>query len=174
MIPLSNALRAALAPLLTLVLLVACSSSGASDREGDWVEADMTVASDRILRQIATLALQKNGFPPGTEDQAAQTTVSSSWKVQLQPFKSEGTRAKAHVMYEEKGPRTWHVAVRVEKETNEELAKPLELSRAKWESGPDDKEAASRILRTMQTVFGREFELGPKISPTDAERIQGG
>lgn len=144
---------------LASVLLAACASSGS---DGDWIEADLEVPSERVLRQVAVLALEKNGFPPGTEEEGVQNTVSSGWLVSLQPFKSDGTRKKAYVHYDEKGPRSWLVGVRVEKETNEELGKTLELARAKWESAADDQETATRILKYMQTVLGRDFELGPK------------
>jgi len=132
------------------------------DAEGQWIESDLEVPSERVLRQIALLALEKNGFPPGTEEEGAQNTVSSGWLVSLQPFKSDGTRMKAHVHYDEQGPRSWLVGVRVENETNEELGKTLELARAKWEAGPDDQETAKRILNYMQVVLGTEFKLGPQ------------
>jgi hypothetical protein len=150
--------RAGLAALAGLMLL-ACASSGA---EGDWVETDLEVPSERVLRQVALLALEKNGFPPGTEEEGVQNTVSSGWLVSLQPFKGDGTRLKAHVHYDETGPRQWLVGVRVERETNEEMGKTLELARAKWEPGPDDQETATRILNYMQVVLGTEFKLGPK------------
>ncbi len=141
------------------LLLAACATSGSGE---GWIEADLEVPSERVLRQVAVLALEKNGFPPGTEDEGLQNTVSSGWLVSLQPFKGDGTRMKAHVHYDEKGPRTWLVGVRVERETNEELGKTLELAQAKWESGPDDQDTATRILNYMQTVLGVEFKLGPK------------
>ena len=168
----TGALRFAALAACALVVSAACSSTG--DREGDWAEADFNVASERVLRQVATLALEKNGFPPGTEEVGAKSTVSSGWRVELQPFKGDGTRSKAHVQYEEKGAAQWHVWVRVEKETNEELAKPLELARAKWESAPDDRDAAARIVRYMQTVFGREFQMGPKNNPAAMGPAGGG
>lgn len=168
----TGGLRCALAT--AALWLAACASSGSGDREGDWAEADFNVASERVLRQVATLALEKNGFPPGTEEVGAKSTVSSGWRVELQPFKGDGTRSKAHVQYEEKGAAQWHVYVRVEKETNEELAKPLELARAKWESAPDDRDAAARIVRYMQTVFGREFQMGPKNNPAAMGPAGGG
>lgn len=151
-------LEAVIAFIATLAL-AACASSGP---EGDWIEAGLEVPSERVLRQVADLALEKNGFPPGTEKEGAQNTVSSGWLVSLQPFKGDGTRMKAHVHYEEKGPRNWLVGVRVERETNEEMGKTLELARAKWKAGPDDQATATRILNYMQTVLGVEFELGPK------------
>ena len=139
--------------------LTGCAST---DDDGSWIESDLEVPSERVLRQIALLALEKNGFPPGTEEEGAQNTVSSGWLVSLQPFKSDGTRKKAHVHYEEQGPRSWLVGVRVENETNEELGKTLELARAKWEAGPDDQETAKRILNYMQVVLGTDFHLGPQ------------
>ncbi len=152
-----NAIRSARNGAVALVLAVfaACTTAGAI--EGDWSEADITIASERVLRQAAQIALQKNGFSPGTATDEAHKTVSSGWKVELQPFKGDGMRRKAHVQYEEKAERTWLVSVRVEKETNEELAKPLDLASAKWESADDDTESASRILRYIQTVFGAEI-----------------
>jgi len=164
--------RIALGVVLMLALATSCRSTSSAD--GVWVKGNITIASERVLRQVATLALERNGYPPGTEDVGAKSTVSSGWRVELQPFKGDGTRSKAHLKYEEKAPRTWLVSVRVEKETNEELAKPLELARAKWESAPDDRDSAARILRYLQTVLGREFELGPKSVPTEAERAEGG
>lgn len=144
---------------LLLALFTACASSGDSETEGDWSEADITIASERVLRQAVQIALQKNGFAPGTATDEAHKTVSSSWKVELQPFKGDGTRRKAHVQYEEKAPRTWTVSVRVEKQTNEELAKPLDLASAKWEDDDDDAEVASRILRYLKTAFGPDTSL---------------
>lgn len=137
-----------------------CSSFGGATEE--WVEADIKIASERVLRTVAMQAMKQNGFPPGTEDGNAVATVSSSWKVQLQPFKSQGTREKAHLQYEEKEAGVWHVYVRVEKDTNEELAKPLDLAQAQWESAGDDRESASRVLRTLQTMLGIDFQLAPK------------
>ncbi len=168
----SISLRFASLMLATLACAISCRST--TSEEGEWAEAEVTIASERVLRQVATIALDKNGFPPGTENVGLNSTVSSGWRVELQPFKGDGTRSKAHIQYEEKSARTWHVSVRVEKETNEELAKPLELARAKWESGPDDRDSAARILAYMRTLLGREFELGPKSVPTEAERSSGG
>lgn len=149
----------------------ACAAPDASGsaREGEWVEADLVVPSERVLRQIAVQAMSRNGFPPGTEAHNAQSMVSSSWKVDLQPFKNKGTRAKAYVEYEERSAREWHVWVRVEKELNAELAKPLELAKAKWEAGPDDNESASRILRMIQMVLAP-----PAPDPSAAPARAGG
>ncbi len=167
-----NALRSArhVAVALVLALSFACASS--SEVEGDWSEADITIASERVLRQAAQIALQKNGFSPGTATDEAHKTVSSGWKVELQPFKGDGMRRRAHVQYEEKAARTFLVSVRVEKETNEALGKPLDLASAEWESADDDTAAASRILRYMQTVFGAETSLrGPPVK--DAQESGG-
>lgn len=158
----------ALVLALCASLCVACAGTGSS--EADWVEGEIAIPTERLLRQISALSLKRNGFPPGTEAAGEQTTVSSSWRVQLQPFKGEGTRTKAHVRYGERRPGVWNVSVRVEKETNEELAKPLELARAKWESAPDDRGAANRILRTMQTLLGGEYEHGATTKPDDVPR----
>lgn len=165
------ALFAAAVLLASAWLLPACAAPDASGsaREGEWVEADIVVPSERILRQIAVQAMSRNGFPPGTEATKAQTMVSSGWKVDLQPFKGDGTRAKAYVEYEEKNEREWHIYVRVEKETNGELAKPLELAKAKWEAGPDDTESASRILRLIQMVLAP-----PAPDPSAAPARAGG
>ena len=152
-----NVIRVARFVALAVVLALspACAS-GPDVREGDWEEAEFTIASERVLRQAAQIALQKNGFAPGTATVEAHKTVSSGWKVELQPFKGDGMRRKAHVQYEEKGERTWLVSVRVEKESNEEIAKPLDLASAKWVSADDDTETAGRILRYIKTVFGPE------------------
>ncbi len=145
-----------------LSLCAACSSTG-SREDGEWVEADLAIPSERVLRQIVVLAMERNGFPPGTPDGNEASTIVSGWKIDLQPFKSRGTREKAYLEYEEKGAQKFHVYVRVEKDTNEELAKPLELEQAQWESADDDQEMASRILRYMQTMLGKDFQLAPPV-----------
>jgi len=154
-----NVIRTARSGALALVLSLFAACATSTDIEGDWSEADIPIASERVLRQAAQIALQKNGFAPGTATDEAHKTVSSGWKVELQPFKGDGMRRKAHVQYEEKSERTWTVSVRVEKQTNEELAKPLDLASAKWEDADDDTEAANRILRYLQTVFGPDSSL---------------
>ena len=163
--------RASVPWILALVLALLSSCAGAGSRDGDWVEADVVIASERVLRQAAAIALEKNDFPPSTEQGGLQSTVASSWKVDLQPFKGEGLRRRAYVQYEERGPGTWRVSVRVEKQTNEELARPLELERAQWEDAPDDREAAGRILRYLLLVFG---EKGSQLAPSGDAEAEGG
>ncbi|MBL8861468.1 MAG: hypothetical protein JNK02_05595 [Planctomycetes bacterium] len=157
--PLRAAALVAVTLALALALCVACAS--AAERQGNWTQADVVIPSERVLRQALVIAMQKNGFPPGTEEVGAQETVSSGWKVELQPFKGDGRRRRAHAEYEELGPREWRIYVRVENETNEELAKPLELSRAKWERAPDDSEAASRIVRYLLNSLAEGGALAP-------------
>lgn len=155
---------------LALCLGAACTST-ASGEDGEWVEADLAIPSERVLRQISVLAMERNGFPPGTPDANEPTTIVSGWKIDLQPFKSRGTREKAYVAYEDLGSGKFHVYVRVAKDTNEELAKPLELEQAQWESAADDQEMASRILRYMQTMLGSEFQLAPPVvAPVEDSR----
>jgi hypothetical protein len=146
-----NAWRAlrTVVPALSL-FLAACLSGG---RAGQWAEGEVVIASERVLRQAAALALEKNDFPPGSQVDDANRTLASSWKVDLQPFKGDGTRRRAFVEYDEAGPGRWLVAVRVERETNEELARPLELAHAQWEEAPDDLDAAQRILRYLLVAF---------------------
>lgn len=146
---------------IALSLCAACSTTGS--RDGEWAEADIDIPSERVLRQIAVLAMERNGFPPGTPDGNEAATIVSGWKIDLQPFKGRGMRQKAHLAYEERGAGKFHIFVRVEKDTNEELAKPLDLEQAQWESAPDDQEMASRIVRYMQTMLGNEFQLAPPI-----------
>lgn len=168
-----RSVRFATAVLLASIacLFPACAAPDASGsaREGEWVEADVVVPSERILRQVAVQAMSRNGFPPGTEAHNAQSMVSSGWKIDLQPFKDDGTRRKAFVEYEETSAREWHLYVRVLKETNGELAKPLELAKAKWEAGPDDTESAGRILKLIQMVLAP-----PAPDPTAAPARAGG
>lgn len=146
---------------LMLSLCAACSSTGSSD--GEWVEADLDIPSERVLRQISVLAMERNGFPPGTPDGNEPTMIVSGWKIDLQPFKSRGTREKAYLGYEERSAGKFHIFVRVEKDTNEELAKPLDLEQAQWESAADDQEMASRIVRYMETMLGKDFQLAPPV-----------
>ncbi len=153
-------------PILALACaaLLALCAAGCSSTKPKWVEADVEAASERVLWQVAMLAMEKNDFPPSAEQDRAGGVAVSGWRISLQPFKGKGYRDQCEVNFSSLGERKWHVKVRVRRETNEELARPLELPRAKWEPAADSEDSARLVLRYIRTLLGGDFRVGPKAT----------
>lgn len=149
--------RALLALFLSLCLLPSCAST----HDEAWVEGDVEAATDRILWQVTVIAYERNGFPIGSGMNPAEMKAVSGWRVSLAPFKGDGFREQAHVHWtrDAKDARRWHAKVRVARQRNENLSKPLDISYAEWEDDPDDADRARLLLNTIKALLGGEFKL---------------
>jgi hypothetical protein len=152
--------RAAIAALLFAA--AGCQSAGPERSEAERVE--VAAPSDSILRQVTLLALDKSGFPPGTEAARADLQVTSGWDTSLAPFKGEGFRERAVVRYERVEGGRYGVEVRVARERNDELERPLDPALAKWKSEADNEERARIVLQHIRAMLGQELEVGPRPS----------
>jgi hypothetical protein len=122
--------------------------------EPKWAETGVRAVSERVLWDVCTLAMERNGFPPSADQDRAAGHMVSGWRVSLQPFKSQGQRERCEIQFEPGEGGVWNVGVRVEKETNEELSRPLEPEFAQWKPAPDDESAAARVLGTIRVLLG--------------------
>ena len=147
------------AALVAVLLAPACQTAR---YRPEWTAGEVSAPSERILWQVTVLALEKHQFPMGTDIDPVAMEAVSGWRNQLQPFRRQGYRERAHVRYSHVGGGDYEVEVRVEHEVNAELAKPLDLQYAKWEEAPDDTEEARVLLQRIKAYMGGEFEVSPE------------
>jgi len=154
--------------LLTLLLstipclLTSCIVSAPAE----WSPAEIPLCSPQRLWEVSRMAMERDGlvllnqsFDPRTR------TLVSAWDKELHPFKGHGYRERAHVRYEAGSePGTLTLSVRVEREINENLAKPLDPQYAKWTEGPDNPERARVILQYVRSLLGTELEIGKRAA----------
>ncbi|MBI5435496.1 MAG: hypothetical protein HZA52_21860 [Planctomycetes bacterium] len=141
---------------LCLVFVASCASERP---EPKWRDGEVAAASENVLWEVTVLALDKEGYPVGAGLDPAKGLAMSGWKSSLAPFKGKGWRARAHVKYERTAPGRYKLEVRVEKETNEDLVRPLDPTYADWQPAPDDPERAGVLLQRIRSYLGGEIDV---------------
>jgi hypothetical protein len=150
--------------LAGLALLSGCVGPSHSPQ---WVSAKVSVGNERLLLEVTDLALRKTGFPVGAGLDSAKLVATSGWKISLAPFKGEGYREQATVKYSAEGQGKYKAEVRVQRDRNEDIVHPLDLTYAEWESDPDDVEKARVLLGFIQSLLstGNEVLKGTPHQP---------
>lgn len=148
--------------LLSCLVLVFLASCLTSQKPAVWIDATLEAPSDTILWDVTRLSLEKTGFPIGTGLDRGKLIAVSGWHTSLAPFKSDGFRERAHIQYTPTGGRTYAVKVRVERETNEDITHPLDLSYADWKSQADNVTRAQIVLGYIKATLGPELKTEPK------------
>lgn len=132
-----------------------------------WRDGEVAAASENVLWEVTVIALEKEGYPVGAGLDPSKGVALSGWKTSLAPFKGKGWRARAHVQFERMAPGRYKVEVRVEKETNEDLVRPLDATYAEWKPAADDLERAGVLLQRIRSYLGGEIEVSePKKGRT--------
>jgi len=157
-----NLLAGRLAIVLCLSALAGCASTN-DGRPGEY-EVEVSAASDRILWMVTILALEKTGFPPGSDLDPSSMTAVSGWKMSLAPFKGDGFREQAIVHMERLEAKRYGIDVRVRRERNDSLTNPLDPSVAKWVGEKDNQDCARLVLQHILSQLGGEFEVGARRS----------
>lgn len=157
-------------PKLTAALvLLACLVTGCAMTEPrpEWVATRVEAGNERLLLEVTELALRKTGFPVGAGLDPAKLSATSGWKISLAPFKGKGYREQAIVKYTRLAPRKFGVEVRVKRERNEDLVRPMDLTYAEWEPDPDNVERARVVLHFVQSLLstGEEVLQKPRSAP---------
>lgn len=152
------------------VLLVALAACNTTPREpdGSWVTAEVEAPSDRVVREIIVSALERERYPLGSGLDPVERVAVSGWYSTLSPFKGRGYRLQAEVRYGLPEEGVYPIEVRVKKQLNQELARPLEPASADWEWTDDDLLRAQVLLYHIQAAF--EPEIG--IPDPDADPIE--
>lgn len=149
--------RRALYPLFLFALAASLQLPGcASSRPpAEWAEGDVSASSVRLLWEVTQLVFERerlpvlsSGFDPKTR------SVRSGWRIDMHPFRGEGFRERAEVGYEPGEDGRFHVRVRVEREVNQNIARPLDPQYADWEPAPDDTARARVILQSIAAMLG--------------------
>lgn len=152
-----------------LVFVLLCVSTFtaclASRPDPKWVDGTVEAASDTILWQVTVLSLEKNGFPVGSGVDRGKLVAVSGWHTSLAPFKSDGYRERCHIELAPGNARSYGIKVRVERERNEDISHPLDLSYAQWEPDPDNVARAQTVLGYIKATLGGAYESTPRQKP---------
>lgn len=137
----------------------ACQMS--SEQPPLWQTGEMEVPSENVVWTVAGQELQRMGFPLGSDANPINLRMETGWKTSLAPFRGQGYRERAELQLTRLEGGRYRVEVRVAHEANNDLASPLDGSRAKWEATPDNVEAAQILLQRIRARLGAEFEAQP-------------
>jgi len=148
-----------------LALLAGACSAFQKKIEPQWVEDRVPTRSESVMFEVLVMSLQKAGYPVGVGADQSKREIVSGWFRSDAPFKGDGYRQRATVRYEPIDGETFHVTVRIQRETNESL-RPLDPRYAEWEEAEDNVADAQRVLQYVRSFLsdGREFEVGPARS----------
>jgi hypothetical protein len=130
-----------------LLVISACSSTP----EKHWVESEAPTVSRRVLWEVVRIAFERENFPqvaPGFDP--VNRTVTSGWRTELAPFSGQGFRERAWVKYSTSDTGNLSVEVRVQREVNKNLARPLDPQYADWEEAGDSEERARFLLQVIK------------------------
>ena len=153
---------APLVPLAALLALALAPSCKSSQPEPRWVTADVTAGNDRLLMDVTALSLQKTGFPIGSGIDPGQLTVVTGWNTSLAPFRGKGWREKCEVHYKKTGPRKYEASIRVQREKNDDILRPLDLTYAKWIPAEDNQDRARHVLQHVRSLLGGDIQISEK------------
>lgn len=153
--------RLALAALALVLALGApsCASLGSKVDPGESFEID--APSENVLWAVAGQELQRLGFPVGGDADPAARVMRSGWRTSLAPFRGKGHRERAELRFEPLGAERFELELRVERENNMNLARPLDPASAEWKSAPDDQETALVLAERIRARLSDTLEVGP-------------
>ena len=147
--------------LLLAFLAAACVSQARQDaldsKEARWSSIEVEAPSDRVVWQLALLALSSQGYPLAAGTDPGARAVQSGWRTDLQPFQGEGQRRRAMLRLEALEPGRWKVEARVQVEHNKNLVSPLDPARADWKGAADDETAARTLLQHVRARLAPEL-----------------
>jgi hypothetical protein len=144
---------------LCAALAASCSSIKKSEPEPDWQSTLVHAPSDRVLWKLVLQALQRMDYPLGAGMDPGGMRVESGWKLDLHPFSRKGQRTMAVLQMKPEERGSWKVEARVKRQTNKELARPLDPRYADWVWEPDDIDEARVILQHVRSALddGRDL-----------------
>ncbi len=157
---------------LLALCLFGCALFSSPASEPKWIEDTVEPPNEIILMQVTIHSLNKVGFPIGTGIEAGKLGGVTGWNTSPAPFKSEGYRERCYVEYKPLGGKRYQMRVRVERETNEDIMHPLDLSYAEWEPAPDNDVRAKLVVGQVKAFLNPEFKTTAKQDPekTDTQK----
>jgi hypothetical protein len=149
----------ALAAAAVCALALACATRKRHPEV--WQEIEVRTPSETVLWTVAGMALEKSGFPVGSGADPRSLEIASGWRNSLSPFSGDGYRQRAFVRFERVEPRRYRVSVRVARQENKDIARPLDLSYAKWEDAPDEVALARVLSQRIASALDEALEPEP-------------
>lgn len=146
-----------LAVLAAVLVCVASCKNPYSVPEEPWPNRELAAPSENIAWTVCGMALTKSGFPLGTGADPSKLTMVSGWKTQLAPFRGDGFRERAHLKLAPTTAGRWRVEVRVERENNMDIKRPMDPSYAQWKPAPDNVDAAELVLERVRAFLSSEM-----------------
>jgi len=129
------------------------SGCGLPRPEPKWVGGELKVSSERVLWEATCLALQKNNFPVGAHMDEAHLKGESGYMHSLAPFRGKGFREKCFIVWTSLGEGKWHLEVRVERDRNDDISHPLDISYADWQPDPDNEDRARLVAQYIRSLL---------------------
>jgi hypothetical protein len=155
--------RLSLAALLGPCLLaLAGAGCKASEPEAHWVQYEVPAQNDRLLMEVTAMAVQKSGFPIGSGIDPGHLTLVSGWHTSLAPFRGAGFREQCEVKYDRIVPRRYQASIRVRREKNDDILRPLDITYAQWKQEPDDYDRARTVMQHIRSLLDTDVEVGSK------------
>lgn len=143
------------------LLLASCVLGGACQvakkHPQVWQVDEIATDSQRVLWEVTAMSFQKHGFPTGTGLDPATMVATSGWKYDLAPFRGQGFRERAHIEFEPLDKGVYDVRLRIERENNMDMVRPLDLSYAEWKAAPDDEIEAKLLLLRIKSWIGGDI-----------------
>ncbi len=156
-----------------ILLLFACVPllSSCQTFTENWAPEEIPLCSNQRLWEVSRMALQKNGFPIVHRGFDPKTNVAvSGWDMDLQPFRGHGIRERVYIRFKRaETPGKLLLDVRVEQESNNNLARPLDPASAEWSSQPDNIGRAKVVLQYIRSLVGSRLELGKTLTEDEIE-----
>ncbi|MEM1448329.1 MAG: hypothetical protein AAF957_04610 [Planctomycetota bacterium] len=142
----------------TLVLLLSTTSCSIN-RKVLPVETVVAANNEKMLWDALRIAIYDSDFKVGGGANPAEREITSAWKLDLQPYKSQGNRKRVIASYEPINVRrdddleSFDVSIRVETDINDSF-RSLDIQYAKWKASADDEAGARRILALLIANLG--------------------
>ena len=108
------------------------------------------------------MAVQKSGFPIGSGIDPGHLTLVSGWHTSLAPFRGAGFREQCEVKYDRIVPRRYQASIRVRREKNDDILRPLDITYAQWKQEPDDYDRARTVMQHIRSLLDTDVEVGSK------------
>jgi hypothetical protein len=154
------------AVVLAALLCAALSACESTEKyPPQWRVEEIDVPSDRLLWEVVVFALEKEGYPTGTDLDPTSLEAISGWRYSLAPFRGQGRRERAHILFEPLGPKRYRLQVRVQRENNMDPVRPMDLSYAEWKEAPDNNDAALVLVQRIRSWIAPRLDLQNPKAP---------
>ncbi len=153
--------RLALVALALVLALVSSSCASLTSKVDPGESFELDAPSENVLWAVAGQELQRLDFPVGSDADPARRVMLSGWRTSLAPFRGKGHRERAQLRFESLGSARFRVHVRVERENNMNISRPIDPSYAEWEAAGLDEATTAVLIQRIKGRLGEKLEVGP-------------